>query len=68
MPLQSFYNVAWLASLAQDALLQSFYIDNLLKEDSDNLLTETSDLYIVENSTTSDGFLLKSDGGRLLLS
>lgn len=68
MPLQNIFNIGWMSSLAQDALLQTFYIDNILMESGDNLLKESGDLYILEDSGTGEGFLLKSDGGKLLLS
>jgi hypothetical protein len=69
MPLQSIYNIGWMSSLAQDALLQSFFDEYYELETSTyDYLTETGGKYNPENSGTGEGLLLKSDGGMLIIS
>lgn len=69
MPLMSIYNVGWMSSLAVDSLLQTFFNEFYeLEGTTDDYLTEGGDKYVLEDSTVGEGLLLKSDGGRLLLS
>ena len=69
MTIQNIYNVGWMSSLAQDALLQTFFNDLYELETSVfDYLQEDGTKYVVENSGTGEGALLKSDGGKLLLS
>ena len=69
MPLMSIHSIGWMSSLAKDALLQTFVTDFYeLETSTDDYLTELGDKYAPENSATGEGILLKSDGGRLLLS
>lgn len=69
MPLMSVFNVGWMSSLAKDVLLQTFFIDNYQLEDASGMyLMENGSQYVMEPSATSTGVLLKSDGGKLVLS
>tara|TARA_R110000851_G_scaffold200168_1_gene351305 strand:- start:245 stop:454 length:210 start_codon:yes stop_codon:yes gene_type:complete len=69
MTIQNIYNVGWMSSLAQDALLQTFFSDFYeLETTTDDYLQEDETKFVTEDSGIGEGILLKSDGGKLLLS
>lgn len=69
MPLMSVFNIGWMSSLAKDVILQTFFSDNYTLEDVSGMyLMEDGFQYVRETNTTSSGALLKSDGGKLILS
>ena len=69
MTIQNIYNIGWMSSLAQDALLQTFFDEFYeLETSAFDYLKEDGGKYNPEDSTTDVGILLKSDGGKLLLS
>lgn len=69
MTIQNIYNVGWMSSLAQDAFLQTFFDEFYeLETTTDDYLQEDGTKFVTEDSTTGEGILLKSDGGKLLLS
>jgi hypothetical protein len=69
MTIQNIYNIGWMSSLSKDSLLQTFANEFYeLETTTDDYLKEDGGKYNPENSTTGVGMLLKSDGGKLLLS